>query len=49
MSEIVIVRIRVKDLPRLADEMYMNTAYLKQVEAMIEKDDMVLFAARKNG
>lgn len=49
MSEVVIVKIRVEDLPRLADEMYMNTAYLKQVEAMIEKDDMVLFAAQKNG
>lgn len=37
------------NLLKLADEMYMNSAYLGKVKDMMSRDDMVVFAAEQGG
>lgn len=49
MDEFTITKITEPDLPRLADEMYMDPSYAKQVREMMARDDMVVFAAVHDG
>lgn len=49
MSKFVITKVKEADLPKLADEMYMDPGYTKQVKEMMARDDMVVFAAVHDG
>ncbi len=49
MSNFIVQKVDEEALAKLAEEMYMNSAYLKQVQAMTARGEMVLFAAEKDG
>ncbi len=46
MSEFSVKEVHENDLPKLADDMYMDPTYLKQVKEMMAKDLFVLFAVK---
>lgn len=48
-SDFTIKKITEKDLPKLAEEMYMDPNYAKQVKDMMARDDMAVFAVVHDG
>lgn len=49
MSEITVVKVTDENLPKLAEEMYMNPTYVEQVREMMANDLFVVFAAVSSG
>lgn len=49
MSDFIIERVDGHNLPKLADEMYMDTLYQKRVQEMMSRDDMAVFAVVYEG